>query len=181
MGGVMNGTSDYLDVPENFKLEIPVTFRNRIEGVCLDQWHCTIANAVCTIGARLGILALGRRGISRTMVSLILDPAVWSWAKPGQEYRARLTDHSATVAVELDDWWNREAEHRRHKAVLRKMAKKTPDGLDTVWDTIIIVAPAPSQKKGYRAGYSGNPGHGPRPPVGGAPARRYNGAPVPVN
>jgi hypothetical protein len=168
-------TNDFEDVPDDFRVELPLIYRDRIGAVCLDQQHCTIANAIVERGNMVGITFLGGRGVSKKMVSLYLDPKIFPWADPNQEYRARLTTASAEVAKDLDDYATRPKAHERAKRQLEKLATASPNGLDTVWETIIIVAPYESQKKFYKRGKSG-----PRSGSGSIKARglvrRYNGA-----
>lgn len=176
----MSTTNNYEDVPDEFRVDIPLTIRHRINGVCLDVHHCTIANGLLETGTQHGILTLERRGVSRRYVSMTLDPDVHPWALPGQEYRARLTNASAEVAKELDDYFDRPQEHKRLKRLLREMANQVPDGIDTLWRTITLVAPCPSDHKGYRSGSSGRTRGRSHSPVSGAPARRYKAEPMTV-
>jgi hypothetical protein len=166
--------NDFLDVPRKFRLDLPITFRDRIDGECWDQHHCTIANAIVRRGATVGITYLERSGVSRTLVRLQLDPAVHRFAKAGQEYRAYLTPSSQAVAAELDDWYGHDVEHKRFKRSLARQASALPEGLDAVWLTITLVAPPRSRAKGYRAGGSGKSSSR-TSPMPGVPNRRYNG------
>jgi len=62
VGDDMSGGNNYLDLPVGFTLGLPITYADRIVAQCLDQHHCTIANAILRLGKALGIVALGRRG-----------------------------------------------------------------------------------------------------------------------
>jgi hypothetical protein len=173
------GANDFEDVPAGFRLNIPLTYQDRVDAICYDQHHCTIANGIVRLGWKLGITALGHRGASKTMVQFYADPRVFKWAKPRQLYRARLSDRSAYIVDELDGYLNRDAEHAAYKRGLRRAAKKLPEGMDAIWDQVTILDLPPSLAKDYRKGFVGkNPG--PRSPVSGAANRRYNGYPLPV-
>jgi hypothetical protein len=166
--------SDFLDLPAGIVISIPLTYKDRIEAVCLDEHHCTIANAIYRTGRRLGIVTLGRHGASRTMVRMILDPKVFPWAVQGQEYRGRFSEASAAVAAELDEWYDKPVQHQAFKDSLA--AQGTPR---RPWGIITITAPKASQAKGYRTGSAGTQPFGspPKPAVPGVPPRRYNGFP----
>lgn len=170
----------FLDVPNGTRITLPLIYEDRINAEPLDEHHCTIANAIVRCGRRYGILSLDRRGVSRTMVQITLDPKKHKWAVAGQTYRARLTDASAAMTVELDSWYDRPQEHAALKRKLKREAAKLPKGERTLWDQATIVAPMPSQRKGYRKGSTAGTRNGPRPPVTGAPPRRYNGFSIPT-
>ena len=145
-------TNNYIDVPDDFRLAVPITFADQIDAQCLDPHHCTIANALTRLAAILGILSLGPRGVSRRYVGMLLDPAVHTWAVEGQWYRARLTDDSAELTVWLDSMAGSPNALQSQRRTLKKQSGQLPEGENTVWTTIELVSPYPSEKKGYRSG-----------------------------
>jgi len=175
--------NDFEDVEPDFHLEIPITAENRLQAVCMDQHHCTIANAIHDFGAAVGIVELARRGVSKTMVSVRLDPKIHKGYRADRTYRARLTRHSAEVVAELDAYYGKDKEHKRFKDYLRKIVGTHPDGTAVAYETITLVAPKPSQRKGYKRGKSGTNKRQPRTDIksrSGLPHRQYNGAPRPT-
>jgi hypothetical protein len=143
-------TNDYDDLPEGRRIDAEVTYKNRIDAVCMDTQHCTIANALHDTAATTGITELGRRGVSKSSVSMRLDPAVHPWADPDRWYRGQLTAKSASLVAELDSEAGTPTAQQQTKAALRRMCKTFPDGVRTVWTVITIVSP--TRKKGWRAG-----------------------------
>jgi len=167
-------TNDYEDLPDGVVIDIIVTYQDRINAECMNPHHCTIANAISRQADTVGIFDLGRRGVSRRFVAMLLDPNVYSWAKAGQWYRGRLTDTSAELTIELDQLAlspNMQAETRRS---LQKAVKGLPLGDLTEWTVVTITAPFPSEKKGYRQGANirGRSGQGTKP-VQGIPRRQW--------
>ena len=143
-------TNDFEDLPEGVVIYIPLVLQDRICAVCGDVHHCTIANAITR--QNVGIIALGRRGVSRRFVGMYLDRRVFPWAEVGKVYRGRLTDRSAQIAIELDELGKSPRSQESMRRTLRKLAATAVDGEMTVFDVIEIVAPYPSEKKGYRSG-----------------------------
>lgn len=143
-------TNDYVDLPQGIKISFDYTIKNRINAVCEDVHHCTIANAMASTASSTGITELGRRGVSKSYVCMRLDSKVHLWADPDTWYRGQLTPSSADVVAELDDKSQSPTQEAGMKRGLKAQALKLPDGLDSVLGTVTIVAPY--RKKGYRAG-----------------------------
>lgn len=143
-------TNDYDDLPEGTKIVIPVTFRDRITAVCLDPHHCTIANAISHC-PQSGILDLGRRGVSRKFVAMLLDPKVHPWATAGRWYRGYLPRGSSKLTVELDLLAQSPTMQKQMSSSLKEMSAALPLGQQSVWAEIVITSPPPSAKKGYRS------------------------------
>jgi len=170
-------TQDFIDLPDKARIEVPLTFGDRVTAEACDTFNCTVANAL----GRTGIIWLAHRGASRYWVEMRLDPKVYKWAKkdpqnPAQSvvYRGYLNDHSVTVTAELDSWKDKRTLHARFKRNLKRMAMALPQGLDTPYDVIVIKSAPPSQKKGYRQGSRGPQApRGPRGKRALAP-RSYN-------
>lgn len=164
-------TNDYLDLPDGVEIRVPITFKDRIEAVCGDVHHCTIANAITR--QNVGIISLGRRGVSRSFVGMQLDRRVFPWAEPGRIYRGRLNARSADLVVELDDQGKHPRTQASTRRTLIKQAAQMPNGELTQWDEVIIVPPHPSERKGYRSSKpSGKTGRGTKR-QSGIPRRTY--------
>lgn len=152
-------TNDYEDLPDDVRIDIRVSFRNRIQAVCLDVHHCTIANALFDDAASAGIIELGRRGVSKSFVAMRLDPKKYLWADPDVWYRGVLDRKSADIVTELDALTHTPAVQKAQARALKSTCKNIPGGQDATWAIVTITAPPPSKKKGYRAGI-GRDGHG---------------------
>ena len=169
-------TNDYLDIPDNVIFDVPITYKDRIDAECMNPLHCTVANALAANSKTLGIKFLARRGVSRRFVGMILDPKVHPWAKKDKVYRGKLTSRAADLTMELDLLDKSPRMQAAMRRSLKREAAKLPEGVRTVWETIQVVSPAPSERKGYRskAKVRGRPGTGTKTPV---PRRQW--APVP--
>lgn len=145
-------TNDFEDLPPGTVIKVSIRFKDRINGQCRDVHHCTIANAITS--QDVGIVALGRRGVSRRYVGMYLDKRNFPWAKEGQVYRGRLTDPSAELAVELDGLTMSPRMQAATKRTLKRLAdaSKAAGGLgeEAEFAVVEIVAPYPSEQKGYR-------------------------------
>jgi hypothetical protein len=145
-------SNDFLDLPDGVTIEIPLSWKDRIEAVCGDVHHCTLANSITRQAPILGILEMGPRGVSKRFVSLLLDPKVYPWAEPGRWYRGVLPGTAANFVAELDLLTATPTIQAQTKRALRQQARALPEGEETIWMIITVVPPPPSQKKGYRAG-----------------------------
>jgi hypothetical protein len=163
-------TNEYVDIPDGVKISFHYTYRNRIEAICLDVHHCTVANGMTATASTNGIVELGRRGVSKSYVCMRLDPKIHPWADPDVWYRGQLTSASANLVAELDGNAQSPTAEKGMKRGLKKIALQLPDKLDSVLGTVTIVAPY--QKKGYRSGATirGKSGRGTK--TGGSIKRR---------
>lgn len=169
-------TNDFEDLPAGTSIKVSIRFKDRIHGVCRDVHNCTIANAITS--QDVGIVALGRRGVSRTFVGMYLDKRTFPWAVEGQVYRGRLTPASAELAVELDGLTQSPRMQAATKRTLQRLAdaSKAAGGLgdEAEFAVVEIVAPYPSEQKGYRknARVRGQTGKGTKTP-NNIPRRTY--------
>jgi hypothetical protein len=175
-------TNDYIDLPDGIVLTCPICYGDRIHALCLDPHHCTLANALARNADSLGILRLGRRGVSRRYVSLLLDTNVHKWADSGRWYRGKLNSASADLTVELDMLAASPQMQRSTRKALQRQVAGLPDGELTVWETLVITAPSPSERKGYRQGIEerGHRGSGDSKSSHAIPRRHWVATPVTV-
>lgn len=171
-------SNDYEDLPPGTVIRIPLVLKDRIDAKCMDVHHCTIANAITR--QNVGIISLGRRGVSRRFVGMFLDQRIFPWAVPGQLYRGRLTDKSAELTIELDELGKTPRSEKATRNTLRKLAVAASDGEMTEFDVVEIIAPYPSEKKGWRAGPNahGHTGTGTR--IAAAPRREWKPTTKPI-